>query len=144
MQEETEKLVIRRKQIDPESFDAKEEVAGLILDLQQLPAVMEVHRAGLALEALARKNPRERPFGDETSFYYGSAPWDFDRCVAAAVVWFERNRADFPAGPSAPVVEEKSENTVEVKEEGETEPPAAPAAEKPAASEEKEAAEPEG
>ena len=104
-EEDVEAQVIQRR-IDPEKLSIQE-VEEFFFQLQEMPAVIELHQTGLILEELARKSPLDMPFGEGASFQ--TTPlWDLARCVEAAVVWLDKNRAEFPhmPAPAQPEVEE--------------------------------------
>ena len=131
-EEDLEAQVIQRR-IDPEKLSIQE-VEELMFQLREMPAVIELHQIGLILEQLARKSPLDMPFGEGASFE--TTPlWDLARCVEAAVVWLDKNRAEFPQGP-APAQPEVQETPAP--EGGE-----APKPEEPAAPESEEAEAPE-
>jgi len=93
-----EEVLVEKRRLDPDKLSFQE-VEMLILDLQELPSVYELHEIGYIVETLAKTNPRERPFGDEASFER-TPPWALDRCVEAAVAWLDKNRAEFPNAPA--------------------------------------------
>jgi len=92
--------VIERR-IDPERLTYQQRM-NLIYELESLPAVMELHQVGLALEELLRSGLRESPFG-----FGETPPWSLDQCVERAVAWLEQTRGAAPAeAPEKPATEE--------------------------------------
>ena len=97
---ERDYIRVEKRQLDPDKLGFQD-IERLILDLQELPSVYELHEIGYIVEGLAKATSGEMPFGEDASFER-MPPWALDRCVEAAVVWVDKNRAEFPNAP-APV-----------------------------------------
>jgi len=115
---------VRKRMINPSELEFGQ-VERLLFDLQESLAVMEVHQVGRIAETLAKKSMRDFPFGEEASFET-NPPWAFPRCVEAAIVWLDENRAEFPGAPIPTALEEpvapvETEEAIEAEEAGETE-----------------------
>jgi len=117
-----EDALVEKRQLNPERLSFQE-VEMLILDLQELPSVYELHEIGYIVEGLAKANPRDMPFGEEASFER-TPPWALDRCVEAAVAWLDKNGAEFRNAP-APETDAAAEETKETAAPAEKEAPEA-------------------
>ena len=91
----TEKPRVILREINVEKLSVQE-AEGLVMDVQGLPTVVEMHQIGLALEDLVKEKPME------SKFHFDEAPpWALDRCVEEAVAWLNAHRAEYPGAPGA-------------------------------------------
>jgi len=86
--------------IDPDKLDIFQ-IEQLILEIQALPAVEELHQVGLLLEALVAKSTHDSQYG-----FRKTPPWHLDQCAEKAIAAFEEILPKAPEKPTPTETEE--------------------------------------
>jgi len=76
------------------------DLENLCAQIEALPSVMELHRAGLTLEDMLPETAFKDLPADKQRLKFEfsvTPPWALDKCVEAAVVWMDKNKAAYPA-----------------------------------------------
>ncbi len=107
--------------IEPDKLDLRGQER-LIVAMEELPVVNELHQTGLTLEALLTVTSPDAPisFGFNTT-----PPWALEKSVEQAVKWFQDNRSSFPPAADA-VTPDPAPKAVALETASDKEPTAAP------------------